>query len=218
MKAKIHVTLKQGILDPQGKAVEHALATLGYEAVSNVRIGKHIELDLDETAMPDAEAQVKAMCEKLLANTIIEEYTYELESDRVRPLPKEQSAPVVEVTTVGGGSPAHARPVEPGEAPPATPVPEPAMGVAEADETPEDRRAGQEAMARARRILSELVLLNPEGVKQGLRNGTFRQTLQEDLEEGLRLFRQQVAEAVRAKRDYFEEAIETFIRERKGTA
>jgi len=78
VKAKIHVTLKPGILDPQGKAIEHALATLGYNSVGNVRVGKYIELELNGSAKDKAEAQVKAMCEKLLANTIIEEYRYEL--------------------------------------------------------------------------------------------------------------------------------------------
>ncbi len=79
MKAKIHVTLKPGILDPQGKAIEHALASLGYTSAENVRVGKYLELDLKEAARDKAEAQVKAMCEKLLANTIIEEYRYELQ-------------------------------------------------------------------------------------------------------------------------------------------
>ncbi|MGH7209345.1 MAG: phosphoribosylformylglycinamidine synthase subunit PurS [Nitrospiraceae bacterium] len=78
VKAKIHVTLKQGILDPQGKAIEQALATLGYTSASNVRVGKYLELDLNEPK-EKAEAQVKAMCEKLLANTIIEEYWFELQ-------------------------------------------------------------------------------------------------------------------------------------------
>ena len=78
MKAKIHVTLKSGILDPQGKAIEHALETLGFTSASNVRMGKYLELDLKETTKDRAEAEVKAMCEKLLANTIIEEYRYEL--------------------------------------------------------------------------------------------------------------------------------------------
>lgn len=78
MKAKIHVTLKQGILDPQGKAIEHALDTLGFKNTSNVRVGKYMELDLVEKDKAKAEAEVKAMCEKLLANTIIEEYRYEL--------------------------------------------------------------------------------------------------------------------------------------------
>ncbi|MBW8065098.1 MAG: phosphoribosylformylglycinamidine synthase subunit PurS [Nitrospira sp.] len=82
MKAKIHVTLKQGILDPQGKSIEQALATLGYTAVSNVRVGKYLELDLNETEKEKAEAQLKAMCDKLLANTIIEEYRYELDAER----------------------------------------------------------------------------------------------------------------------------------------
>ncbi len=78
MKAKIHVTLKAGILDPQGKAIEHALATLGFTDAGNVRMGKYLELEIGETARDKAEAQVKAMCEKLLANTVIEDYRYEL--------------------------------------------------------------------------------------------------------------------------------------------
>jgi len=78
VKAKIHVTLKSGILDPQGKAIEHALATLGFKNASNVRMGKYLELELKETTKDKAETEVKAMCEKLLANTIIEEYRFEL--------------------------------------------------------------------------------------------------------------------------------------------
>ncbi|CUS35646.1 MAG: phosphoribosylformylglycinamidine synthase [Nitrospira sp. UW-LDO-01] len=78
MKAKIHVTLKQGILDPQGKAIEHALDSLGFKNAANVRVGKYMELDLNQTDKTKAETEVKAMCEKLLANTIIEEYRYEL--------------------------------------------------------------------------------------------------------------------------------------------
>lgn len=78
MKAKIHVTLKQGILDPQGKAIEHALDSLGFKDAANVRVGKYMELDLDQADRAKADAEVKAMCEKLLANTIIEEYRYEL--------------------------------------------------------------------------------------------------------------------------------------------
>jgi len=80
VKAKIHVTLKQGILDPQGKAIEHALETLGFKSASNVRVGKYLELDLKETDKAKAEVEVKSMCEKLLANTIIEEYRFELSS------------------------------------------------------------------------------------------------------------------------------------------
>jgi len=78
VKAKIHVTLKQGILDPQGKAIEHALDSLGFNNAANVRVGKYMELDLQETDKTKAEVEVKSMCEKLLANTIIEEYRYEL--------------------------------------------------------------------------------------------------------------------------------------------
>lgn len=78
MKAKIHVTLKQGILDPQGKAIEHALDSLGFKNVANVRVGKYMEVDVDETDRSKAETQMKAMCEKLLANTVVEEYRYEL--------------------------------------------------------------------------------------------------------------------------------------------
>lgn len=79
MKAKIHVTLKQGILDPQGKAIEHALESLGFQRTGNVRVGKYLELDLDEQDKAKADSEVKQMCEKLLANTIVEEYRYELE-------------------------------------------------------------------------------------------------------------------------------------------
>ena len=78
VKAKIHVTLKQGILDPQGKAIEHALDSLGFKNAGNVRVGKYMEVDVNETDKAKVDAEVKAMCEKLLANTIIEEYRYEL--------------------------------------------------------------------------------------------------------------------------------------------
>jgi len=78
VKAKIHVTLKPGILDPQGKAIEHALDSLGFKNAANVRVGKYMELDLQETDKAKAEIEVKQMCEKLLVNTIIEEYRYEL--------------------------------------------------------------------------------------------------------------------------------------------
>ncbi|MFM7842243.1 MAG: phosphoribosylformylglycinamidine synthase subunit PurS [Nitrospira sp.] len=78
VKAKIYVTLKSGILDPQGKAIEHALAALGFKNAGNVRMGKYLELDVNEKDKTKAEAEVKSMCEKLLANTIIEEYRFEL--------------------------------------------------------------------------------------------------------------------------------------------
>ncbi|GAB1723477.1 MAG: phosphoribosylformylglycinamidine synthase subunit PurS [Nitrospira sp. CR1.1] len=79
MKAKIHVTLKQGILDPQGKAIEHALDSLGFKNAANVRVGKYMEVDVNEPDRVKADAQVKQMCEKLLANTVIEDYRYELQ-------------------------------------------------------------------------------------------------------------------------------------------
>ena len=78
MKARIHVTLKNGVLDPQGKAVEHALGSLGFGGVDNVRQGKFIELDLTETDPAKAEAKANDMCEKLLANTVIENYSFEI--------------------------------------------------------------------------------------------------------------------------------------------
>lgn len=78
MKARVTVMLKQGVLDPQGEAVRHALATLGFSGVDGVRQGKVIELDLSATDRIAAEADVKAMCEKLLANTVIESYRVEI--------------------------------------------------------------------------------------------------------------------------------------------
>lgn len=78
MKARVHVMLKKGVLDPQGEAVRHALGQLGFEGVGNVRQGKVIEIDLAETDRSRAEAAVTAMCEKLLANTVIESYSVEV--------------------------------------------------------------------------------------------------------------------------------------------
>lgn len=78
MKAKVHVTLKRGVLDPQGKAIEHALGTLGFTGVEDVRAGKVIELDLQETDAAAARKSVEEMCRKLLANTVIEDYAIEL--------------------------------------------------------------------------------------------------------------------------------------------
>ncbi|WP_343559938.1 phosphoribosylformylglycinamidine synthase subunit PurS [Kiloniella sp. b19] len=80
MKARIHVTLKNGVLDPQGKAIEHALGSLGFDGVNEARQGKFIELDLQETDEAAAREAVAAMCEKLLANTVIENYDIELET------------------------------------------------------------------------------------------------------------------------------------------
>ena len=77
MKARVHIMLKNGVLDPQGEAVRHALGSMGFDGVNGVRQGKVIELDLAEGT---SEADVTAMCEKLLANTVIESYTVEMGS------------------------------------------------------------------------------------------------------------------------------------------
>ncbi|MCF8512080.1 MAG: phosphoribosylformylglycinamidine synthase subunit PurS [Rhodobacteraceae bacterium] len=78
MKARVTVMLKAGVLDVQGEAVRHALGTLGFAGVTGVRQGKVIELDLAETDASAAEDAVKTMCEKLLANTVIESYRVEI--------------------------------------------------------------------------------------------------------------------------------------------
>jgi phosphoribosylformylglycinamidine synthase len=78
MKAVVNIYLKEGVLDPQGKAAHHALDSLGFEGVNDVRIGKQIILELDEPNKAVAEEKVKEMCETLLANTVIEDYTIEL--------------------------------------------------------------------------------------------------------------------------------------------
>lgn len=75
MKATVHVMLKNGVLDPQGEAVRHALGALGFDGVNGVRQGKIIELDLADGT---SEADVTAMCEKLLANTVIESYQVDM--------------------------------------------------------------------------------------------------------------------------------------------
>ncbi len=81
MKARVHVSYKNGVLDPQGKAIGLTLANLGFEGVGDVRQGKLIELDLAESDAAAARKSVEAMCEKLLANTVIENYAIELEDD-----------------------------------------------------------------------------------------------------------------------------------------
>ena len=78
MKATVHVFLKNGVLDVQGKAVENALHGLGWSSVAGVRVGRVIEFDLDAQDAATAEAEVKAMCDKLLANTVIESYRIEI--------------------------------------------------------------------------------------------------------------------------------------------
>ena len=78
MRARVHVTLKTGVLDPQGEAIRHALGSLGFDGVEGVRQGKVIEIDLAEGDRAAAEASVRDMCEKLLANTVIENYAIEI--------------------------------------------------------------------------------------------------------------------------------------------
>ncbi|PKQ12828.1 MAG: phosphoribosylformylglycinamidine synthase [Alphaproteobacteria bacterium HGW-Alphaproteobacteria-1] len=78
MKARVHVMLKTGVLDPQGEAVRHALGQLGFDGVQGVRQGKVIEIDLAETDEDRARETVIRMCEKLLANTVIESYSVDL--------------------------------------------------------------------------------------------------------------------------------------------
>jgi len=78
VKAKVHVTFKEGVLDPQGKAVRNALGSLGFQGVNRVRQGKFIELELDETDPAKARESVDAMCKQLLANTVIENYAIEI--------------------------------------------------------------------------------------------------------------------------------------------
>ncbi len=80
MKAKIHVTLKPGVLDPQGKAVGHALEALGFDGLGEVRQGKFIEIDLAGSDADEAKTQVDAMCRQLLANMVIENYEIEIEA------------------------------------------------------------------------------------------------------------------------------------------
>ena len=77
MKTRVYVTLKNGVLDPQGKAIHHALEGLGFAGVNDVRAGKLIELDLEEGVSED---DVEAMCRKLLANTVIENFRIELQA------------------------------------------------------------------------------------------------------------------------------------------
>ena len=78
MKALIRITLKNGVLDPQGKAIQNALGSLGFKGVDEVRQGKYLEVDLAETDEAAAKAVVEKMCRDLLANTVIENYSFEI--------------------------------------------------------------------------------------------------------------------------------------------
>ncbi|NKB57434.1 MAG: phosphoribosylformylglycinamidine synthase subunit PurS [Alphaproteobacteria bacterium] len=79
MKARVHVMLKNGVLDPQGKAIGHALGSLGFKGVGEVRQGKIIELEIDAANREAAEELVEQMCQRLLANTVIENFTIDIE-------------------------------------------------------------------------------------------------------------------------------------------
>ena len=78
MKARVHISLKNGVLDPQGKAISNSLHGLGFESVLDVRQGKTIELDITDMSKETAEAEIDKMCQQLLANTVIENYSIEL--------------------------------------------------------------------------------------------------------------------------------------------
>lgn len=81
MRVKIYVSLKRGVLDPQGKAIERSLHALGYEEVREVRAGKYIELELDATSRDAAELRIREICDKLLANPVIEDFRYEMNAE-----------------------------------------------------------------------------------------------------------------------------------------
>lgn len=81
MRVKIFVSLKEGVLDPQGKAIERSLHAFGYHEVQEVRVGKYLELELDAPSRAGVEARVREMCDKLLANPVIEDYRCEISSE-----------------------------------------------------------------------------------------------------------------------------------------
>jgi len=81
MRVKIFVSLKNGVLDPQGKAIERSLHSLGYNEAHDVRVGKYLELEVDAASRDDAEIRIREMCDKLLANTVIEDYRFEISSE-----------------------------------------------------------------------------------------------------------------------------------------
>ena len=81
MRVKIFVSLKNGVLDPQGKAIERSLHSLGYNETHDVRVGKYLELAVDAASRDDAEIRIREMCDKLLANTVIEDYRFEISAE-----------------------------------------------------------------------------------------------------------------------------------------
>lgn len=78
MRVRIFVSLKDGVLDPQGEAIEQSLHTIGYSEVQNVRVGKYLELEVHGLSMGDAEIRIREFCDKLLANPVIEDYRFEI--------------------------------------------------------------------------------------------------------------------------------------------
>jgi phosphoribosylformylglycinamidine synthase len=78
MRVKIFISLKQGVLDPQGKAIENSLHTLGYRDVRDVRMGKYLELEVESSSRGAVESRVREVCDKLLANPVIEDYRFEI--------------------------------------------------------------------------------------------------------------------------------------------
>ncbi len=81
-KAKIYITLKKSVLDPQGNTVRHALNSLGFKEVEDVRLGKYMEIKLNSKIKTSIENQIRKMCDKVLVNPVIEEYTYEIEGEK----------------------------------------------------------------------------------------------------------------------------------------
>ena len=81
MLAKIYVTLKKGVLDPQGKAVQNSLESLGYKEVRDIRLGKYMEVKFDDIERDKADTMIREMCEKLLTNPVIEDYQFEISDE-----------------------------------------------------------------------------------------------------------------------------------------
>jgi phosphoribosylformylglycinamidine synthase subunit PurS len=90
MRIKIFVSFKDGVLDPQGKAVERSLHSLGYQEVRDVRMGKYMEIEMEAPSRQTAEARVREMCDKLLANPVIEDYKFEIEAEKPSALSDQQ--------------------------------------------------------------------------------------------------------------------------------
>jgi phosphoribosylformylglycinamidine synthase len=83
MRVKVFVTPKEGVLDPQGHAIESSLHSMGYSGVTEVRMGKYLEFNFDTSSQDEAESRIREMCEKLLANPVIEDYRFEIQNQSV---------------------------------------------------------------------------------------------------------------------------------------